>query len=133
MPLTAYPDLSAYIYGQITEPMLNVGWLGGDSSYPVGEVATEVRDRLVCLAKSPVNMTRGLHYCEFCDAQSPIVVSKSDDPECVAYLGAGEIHVRGENAVFAAPTLIVHYIDAHRYLPPSVFLEALDRPLPYFS
>jgi hypothetical protein len=28
--------------------------------------------------------------------------------------------------MYAAPDMIVHYIEAHDYLPPAVFLEALE-------
>jgi hypothetical protein len=38
----------------------------------------------------------------------------------------GEIRVSGEEIVFAAPLLIVHYIEAHSYLTPSQFLKAAD-------
>jgi hypothetical protein len=37
--------------------------------------------------------------------------------------------VSGEGIVFAAPVLIVHYIEAHGYLPPAQFLKAIDDAL----
>jgi hypothetical protein len=40
-------------------------------------------------------------------------------------LGNGEIRVPGANGlVYAAPTLICHYIDEHEYGPPEDFLHA---------
>ena len=37
-----------------------------------------------------------------------------------------EIRVRGdERTVYAAPTLIVHYVEAHRYRPPEEFIAAV--------
>jgi len=41
----------------------------------------------------------------------------------------GEIRVSGEGIVFAAPVLIVHYIEAHSYLPPAQFLKAVDNAM----
>jgi hypothetical protein len=43
-------------------------------------------------------------------------------------LGNGEIRVPSENGiVYAAPTLICHYIDRHRYCPPNEFLMAVSK------
>ncbi len=41
-------------------------------------------------------------------------------------VGNGEIHISGEGStVYVAPTMIVHYIIEHHYLPPAAFIEAL--------
>ena len=41
-------------------------------------------------------------------------------------LGNGEIQIAGEgNTVYVAPTMIVHYIMDHHYVPPEAFIEAL--------
>jgi hypothetical protein len=40
--------------------------------------------------------------------------------------GTGEIRVAYEGVTFAAPVLIVHYIEEHGYLPPTQFLAALE-------
>jgi hypothetical protein len=37
--------------------------------------------------------------------------------------------VSGEGLVIAAHVLIVHYIEAHGYLPPAQFLKAVDDAL----
>jgi hypothetical protein len=43
-----------------------------------------------------------------------------------ASLGNGEIIVKGEDGRrYAAPTLILHYIEAHHYLPPEEFIQAV--------
>ena len=42
-------------------------------------------------------------------------------------VGNGEIRIADEDGlVFAAPTMILHYIVEHRYLPPDAFIEASD-------
>lgn len=43
-------------------------------------------------------------------------------------LGSAEIVVKSSSGqVFVAPNLIVHYIEAHSYLPPREFVEAVLR------
>ncbi len=49
-----------------------------------------------------------------------------DQGGCSHLLGAAEIHVDGGGgAAFAAPSLIVHYVTEHEYLPPVEFREAV--------
>ena len=40
-------------------------------------------------------------------------------------LGSANVFVPTEQYVFVAPTLVVHYIDAHEYAPPEVFQQAV--------
>jgi len=123
--MTHFPDLSVYEYSKRSGHALNVGWLGQGHSFETGPVSTDVRDALVRLAGNSVNVMRGLHYCDFCDAESPLYVETSDG-QVRASLGTGEIQAIAENGVvYLAPTLLVHYIDAHDYLPPAVFLSAV--------
>jgi hypothetical protein len=43
-------------------------------------------------------------------------------------VGNGEIRVSGKDGiVYAAPTLVCHYIQAHGYFPPEEFIEAVRR------
>ena len=92
------------------------------------------------LSSKPEEPNRGIHACQLC-IESPGLV-KSDtcngvaiDPNCswarcIAERSSnGEIRVSGEGIVFAAPVLIVHYIEAHSYLPPAQFLKAIDDAL----
>lgn len=124
-----YPDLSRYSYMAGSREMLNVGWLSGKEVFPQGFIERSVRDQLVRLARDPVNVARGFHYCEFCDAESPIQASVLGEVTWPAFLGSGEIHVAADGVVFSAPTLIVHYIDSHSYLPPLEFREAVVRTI----
>jgi hypothetical protein len=123
--MTYYRDLSPYVYlGDRTAGMVNVGWLGAGEDFPRGDCPDEIVRRLIALAASPRNLTRGRHHCEFCAVGSP-VRAESDDGT-VAWLGNGEVHVRsGDGPLYAAPTLVVHYIQAHRYLPPRDFRDAV--------
>ena len=41
-------------------------------------------------------------------------------------VGNGEVHIAGqEGTVYAAPTMIVHYVQKHGYCPPTEFIDAL--------
>jgi len=129
--VTYYPDLSAYEYSPDQGDLINVGWLGVGHEFLTGDVSADIRDALVELADNPTNIMRGFHYCEFCDAESPIRIegSTSDGHDFRAVLGTGEIRIRPAGGrTFAAPTLLVHYIDAHQYLPPAEFIAAVAVP-----
>jgi hypothetical protein len=107
--------------------MLNVGWLEKGHEFPTGQLDAAERDALVDLAVHSENVMRGLHDCEFCDVESPIVAVRTDGRGERAFLGTGEVHLKGEESTYASPTLIIHYIDAHGYLPPPEFRNALAR------
>jgi len=118
-----FEDLSPYSYSPSTVPMVNVGWLGRGYTFEEGVPDTDLVAALKRLAINPPNLMRGLHDCEFCDVESPIVV---EYPDVTIYLGSGEIHVRSKSGVvYAAPTLIAHYVEAHSYLPPASFVDAV--------
>lgn len=120
-----FPDLSPYAYlkGQSDADALNVGWIDAHHTYRRGEVDTTIIEKLLRRCRSgAVNRTRGWHHCPFCAAYP--VKMLVDGEEVV--LGDAEIRVNGPgNTVFAAPTLVCHYMAAHGYRPPDGFLSAL--------
>jgi adenosylhomocysteine nucleosidase len=119
-------DLSTYNYGPFSNEhpdpkLLAVGWLDRSIPYNEGFVRRDLVRRLLKLAAKPVNLTRGFHICEYCEASW----SARDKDRCAR--GNGEIRVKGINGtVYAAPVLICHYIQAHNYRPPDGFLEAVQ-------
>ena len=124
--MAEFQDLSVYEYSPSDKAMVNVGWLGHDYGFPTGHPADEVVEQLIIRAAEQVNVMRGTHDCPFCDEESPIRILSPLVPKGWVSLGMGEIHVQGLNrVVFAAPTLVIHYITAHQYLPPEPFLVAL--------
>jgi hypothetical protein len=64
-----------------------------------------------------------MHGCHFCK-EYPVRITDSDGEFS---LGDGEIRVpaKDEEVTYVSPNLIYHYVVAHHYLPPDVFLEAL--------
>ena len=112
-----FQDLSPYKYLRERRNMLNVGWLSQDHSFPIGDTTQEFRRVLNQLASEPVNLCCGHHDCEFCELP----------PRKSGLRGNGEIHVPATHGdvVYAAPQLVAHYVEVHRYLPPAAFLEAV--------
>lgn len=122
--MAQFADLTPYEFLSV-DGSLNVGWLGPDLPVPTGTVPQEARLRLGRFVKDhAVNRTRGWHDCHLC-AIPEIPVWIDVDGEPIA-LGDAEIRVRGrDGTVYAAPTLIPHYLGAHGYLPPPGFVDAV--------
>lgn len=135
--MTYFCDLSPYAYGRSSHHgVVHVGWLDNVHPYPRGTVDSRLIEKMRLLASKPVELYRGKHICELCVAPPDLIKAtlpnKCIDPNCSWYRwihqrsSNGEIRVPGEGIVFAAPVLIVHYIEAHNYLPPPRFLKAVD-------
>lgn len=118
-----FPDLTAYAYetGRPVSRVRTVGWLDSQHAFPTGSVAPEIVDMLRRLRLSQkVRQMRGFHVCEVCGVEW----IRRDDP--LVILGSAEIWIPdGAANYFAAPDLIIHYIEDHNYLPPSAFLAAV--------
>ncbi|SNX56768.1 hypothetical protein SAMN06272735_1221 [Streptomyces sp. TLI_55] len=93
---------------------LAVGWLEVGRPCATGPVPAAFTEKLrAIIAVQSVNLCRGWHFCDLCPP---------DDPA----RGNGEIRVPGApGTAYAAPVLIGHYIDAHAYRPPQVFVDAV--------
>jgi hypothetical protein len=53
-------------------------------------------------------------------------VFSADTEEKKLRIGNAEIRVVSEaGIILSAPTLVLHYVDRHRYLPPAEFTEAV--------
>jgi hypothetical protein len=123
-----FKDLTRYEYSKApfksAGELYNVGWLERCAPYPKGVVGPDLTAKLLALCKYPVNQYRGWHGCHFCK-EYPVRITDSEEEFC---LGDGEIRVPAKdgNVTYAAPNLIYHYVVAHQYLPPAVFLDALS-------
>ncbi|GAA3794998.1 hypothetical protein ACFS5L_30700 [Streptomyces phyllanthi] len=95
---------------------LNVGWLEAGRPYPVGPVPAGFVEKLKAVqAVQWMNVCLGTHECDLCP------VEETGRPE-----GNGEVRVPGPPGIaYAAPFLITHYITAHGYRPPQVFVDAV--------
>lgn len=120
--MTWFDDLTPYSYleGQDgARPTLNVGWLEHGHPFPTGDAPAGFIERLEMLAAhGQTQVTRGLHECDICPT------SDDEDVPC----GSAELRAVGVDGIrYAAPTLIVHYVTKHRYLPPKSFVDAVLR------
>lgn len=112
-----YQDLTPYVYdGRPPRPcLLNVGWLDKSACFPNGIASERFVRTLSRLCEAPVRAARGIHGCPFCPG--PHIAT-----------GNAEIRVLGsDGTVYAAPTLILHYVVVHHYLPPPEFIDAVER------
>jgi hypothetical protein len=127
-----YADLTPYRYLSMVsgDPnQLNVGWLGKGNPYSQGEVSEEFLDRLFEFCRAYLLTMGGNHKCELCEHPSNGIRVRRGEKE--TWLGDAEIRVVGKGKVYAAPTLIFHYVTAHKYRPPDEFIQAvLEGPRP---
>jgi hypothetical protein len=125
--MAVFEDLKPCTYfGQWQDVLVAVGWLGVGHPYARGAVSGQFFSALVRLlvdAWQPVAVA-GRSACPFCRF--------SGGPANLTYagstvaLGATNLFVAADDkAVFVAPGLIAHYIDAHEYGPPTAFQEAV--------
>ena len=134
-----FPDLAPYAYGyRLHAGVVHVGWLDGTHPFPKGSVDCQMLGKIKALAARPVELYRGRHICELCAAPPNLVKTyipdkgKMLDPKSSWHKwaeqrwGNGEIRVSSEKVTFAAPVLVVHYIEEHGYLPPAQFLKAVE-------
>jgi hypothetical protein len=124
--MTYFKDLSRYEYlsDRFARPnTLNIGWLGLDNKFPTDTPSDELLDLVWSFCKISIAQTRGVHECEFCKVKDSELGERKGEK---LLLGTSEIRVFAEDGtIYAAPTLIYHYILKHSYQPPYVFIAAL--------
>ncbi|GAA3091322.1 hypothetical protein GCM10017562_73090 [Streptomyces roseofulvus] len=129
--MTYFADLTPYTYGgdcSVVEvarrwpgvSLVNVGWLARGRRYRRGVAPAGLAVALRRMAVTHrAQQSRGRHPCPFC--ASLVFGRRKGGPE-----GSAEIWVRGgEGVAYAAPELIAHYVEAHGYVPPGAFVEAV--------
>ncbi|WP_238015346.1 hypothetical protein KZZ52_01550 [Dactylosporangium sp. AC04546] len=111
-----YLDLSPYTYYKFPLGMRNIGWLGGTHGLQSADAPAMTNadlERLRATSRNLSSVMLGRHQCEWC-------------PSHTASEGNGEYHYYApDGEVYAAPAMIVHYVEEHGYRPPEVFLESL--------
>lgn len=127
-----FEDLSAYTYfGSPPSDCKtkNVGWLEINHDFCKAAPTEKILDVLWEYCKISVEQTRGIHACEFCQSGDSHHAERKGER---LTLGSSEIRVFGKDGiVYAAPTLIFHYVSVHHYEPPEEFVRALsDGPRP---
>lgn len=144
--MSYFADMSAYTYHsgpdiasirpgppyfrsiETTAPRVNVGWLGRFHRHRSGTGAVPadtLEVLLLVISSQMINITRGTHNCHLCQPAHPGAMRLDWHGRTVS-MGNGEIRIpSADGSLFAAPTLIGHYVAAHDYRPPAAFVHAL--------
>lgn len=107
-------DLAPCTYLPVADDnVIAIGWLGRDSAYERGPVDVSFLRQLEALCRDPWQpvVTAGRHVCDLCQFDGPAF---SDN-----------LFVPHDGKIYVAPVAVVHYVSAHWYLPPPVFVEAV--------
>ena len=106
-----------------------VGWIDSSHAYNTGQVAEAVLGKLWTMIRTRsstldlhVNTIRGVHPCTISSED----VRTTDATGKPTFLGMSEIWVPHGSRWYAAPSLVVHFIEDHGYLPPVEFLNAIS-------
>jgi hypothetical protein len=132
-----FPDLTPYEY-YIEEgdaPALNAGWLDSSHGFTKGALPPGFLDRLRFLSCTRVKQMRGFEVCPFCpEFHSLLELRQWSEQDKALYhscfedgrFSSAEIRVRGaDGRTYASPVMILHHVQAHGYLPPEDFVEAV--------
>ena len=127
--MTYFADLASFTYlGACSGDARAIAWLEADHDHVRGDVHPDViaaLERLFLNAWQPITAA-GWHDCSLCgrkETDGPImreIVGKHE------MMGASNLLVPAGNVIYAAPSLIIHYIEEHGYKPPDAFIEALS-------
>jgi hypothetical protein len=112
-----------------------IGWLDGSRNlifrfrhpFTIGCTPSAVIEKLREIMRGRlevnvhVNQIRGIHPCNICGKR----LAASDDGELL--IGKTEVWIPdGAEGYFASPSMIIHYITKHKYLPPEDFLKSIE-------
>lgn len=118
-----FPDMGTACMIAHGDHVRAVGWLSDQHPFPTGDTPPEFLARLkeFCrrwgdgLGPLAWSVFMGPHECELCW-------------KCTA---SGNIGVPAGGVLFAAPEMVAHYVEVHKYAPPAEFVAAvLSAPLP---
>lgn len=112
------PDLQTLKFGDVA-----IGWLHPEHAFCQADPAADFLARLKEFAKRSIESAvalgfgaaGGFHTCEFCGRAN----------------GTANFGVPAGDRLFICPEMIPHYVEVHRYSPPTEFITAvLTSPLP---
>lgn len=112
--MTAIIDLSPCEYFPVpSENLVAVGWLSRESNFELQSVDWTFFEKLTSLFKEPWQpvASAGWHTCGLCQFNSPRFHSN--------------VFIPYDGRIFVAPEGILHYIAAHWYKPPDIFVRAV--------
>ncbi len=128
-----FEDLTNYTYDLpfFLNEVKCIGWLEKGYKFeqkPLSIFHFEKLKSIYCgndLVDSIANQARGYHYCDFCNEDDPKFLCETINR--FKWLGSNEIWIPSviDNSYYAAPSLIIHYIEKHSYSPPQEYLDAV--------
>lgn len=103
-------------------PLYAIGWLEDPHPFLRGAAHAGLLERLRALVANARALYsqyyfRGVHDCSICLAEQQISPGPPWSQE--------NIFVPGVDVVYVAPGGIIHYVEAHAYVPPQQFVEAV--------
>jgi hypothetical protein len=105
-------------------PLMAIGWLEPGQPYDKGALDVAFVRALVALATDPFQpiVFRGGHRCGFCrlSGGSGFRYENQSVP-----IGWANLFVPDGERLFVAPSMILHYMDAHEYAPAANFQRAV--------
>jgi hypothetical protein len=119
--MTHFADGSSYSYlaEALEDGLVNIGWLDASEPFRQGTVSSDFTAALAQLCRQGLFRTRGLHRCNLCPHPDgpglppPTSVSSCGDE---FFVGGAEVRVSGQHGVtYAAPDMIIHYVEVHAY------------------
>ncbi|PRQ02639.1 DUF7919 family protein [Enhygromyxa salina] len=120
-----YSDLSKYSYTKLQSKasLLNVGWVDRDVPFLKGSIPAQAIARIESAIPLHLNAMRGVHGCPFCGDRD--IYTDIDGKRTL--LGMSEIWIPStvSETVYIAPSLLLHYIRDHQYMPPREVVDAL--------
>jgi hypothetical protein len=120
-------DLSQCQYFPLesTDKLLAVGWLDDQYSYHQDAVEESFIVKLTELLLHPWQPigVMGSHKCQFCRFSGG--PSTFEFNKLSIRMGINNLFVPYCGFIYVAPSLILHYIDAHGYAPPEQFQRAV--------
>ncbi len=104
-----------------------VGYLSRGHRFTKGTTSAAFFDRLLALVEHPLGAWAGYHTCDigWCGLRRHPPQPTFRYKGRVLGLGDTDIFVPGDEVVYWAPSLILHYIRRHRYVPPHCFVKAV--------
>lgn len=127
--MTEFRDLEELTYfGEFTpNPLRAVGWLGTNLPFDTGEVSRSFFLKLCRLVQDAFEPTSclGGQNCELCQFSGGPSIARVDDYEFNAF-SVRNVWVPAGDRLLVAPEGILHYIDAHHYRPPDVFIDSVQ-------
>ncbi len=125
--MAEYADLTPcdYITPNHDSKLIAVGWLARGVDYSKGDVPQDLFARIHQMLVAPWQpfIAMGAHACDFCRFSGGPSQLTLDN--VTVQLGISNIFIPYGEQLFVAPSLIVHYIDAHEYSPPAEFCDAV--------